>query len=172
MLNVIAGFLIISNEKGRNSSLIRIMGTLTLVSQLLMLFKINTHVPMSLFYLLYFISISVFVYKEIYRNRKVNVELLTAVICGLIILGFITSFLILTVNTLIPGSFSGIHENDSFEKIVYFSFITILSIGYGDITPVTELARSIVILIGLAGNIYNVMVTGITVGKFLSQKKS
>jgi len=54
----------------------------------------------------------------------------------------------------------------------YFSFTTLLTIGYGDITPVSLVAKRAVMLIGLAGHFYTAFITTIIIGKYLSAKKS
>lgn len=50
----------------------------------------------------------------------------------------------------------------------YFSFTTLLTIGYGDILPVSLVAKRAVMLVGLAGHFYTVFTTSIIIGKYLS----
>ena len=45
-------------------------------------------------------------------------------------------------------------EERSLEESLYFSFITALSIGYGDIAPQTTVGRIISVFIGLVGMIF------------------
>ena len=44
-----------------------------------------------------------------------------------------------------------------------------MSVGYGDIIPISSLAQKATVLIGLAGEIYLVVITGIVIGKYLNQ---
>ncbi|MEO1011510.1 MAG: potassium channel family protein, partial [Bacteroidota bacterium] len=75
-----------------------------------------------------------------------------------------------------PGSFQGIllEVGASPEmltgQLMYFSFITLLTIGYGDIAPITELAQKAAILIGLMGQFYLVIIMAVVVGKFVNQR--
>ena len=39
-------------------------------------------------------------------------------------------------------------------ELMYFSFITLTTVGYGDIVPMAPMARSMVILEALAGQLY------------------
>jgi hypothetical protein len=59
---------------------------------------------------------------------------------------------------LIPNSFSGIPAGaTSFQvsgTIMYFSFVTLTTIGYGDITPIHPFARSLANLEGIFGQLY------------------
>jgi voltage-gated potassium channel Kch len=53
---------------------------------------------------------------------------------------------------------------------MYFSFTTLLTIGYGDILPITQVAQKAAIFVGLTGQFYLVILTAITVGKYLNQE--
>ena len=73
-----------------------------------------------------------------------------------------------------PGSFEGLSAiNTGYVEIVdtllYYSYITLLTIGYGEITPITSVAKKAAVLAGLAGQFYIVIITAIIVGKFISQ---
>ena len=57
----------------------------------------------------------------------------------------------------IPDAFVGIApggEIQSFGSVVYFSFVTLTSTGYGDIQPVNPIARSIANVEAILGQIY------------------
>ncbi len=60
------------------------------------------------------------------------------------------------------GSFS------SMADFIYFSFITMTTLGYGDIIPVSPLARSFTIMFSITGQLYLTMIIAILVGKYLS----
>jgi len=59
----------------------------------------------------------------------------------------ITAGLLLVAGTLIFRIIEGFSPLDSF----YFSFITLATIGYGDITPVTDLGKLVTVIYGIAG---------------------
>ena len=76
-----------------------------------------------------------------------------------------------------PNSFNGLMSVNATAKelinnLMYFSYITILSIGYGDISPITPIAKKVAILIGLMGQIYLVVITSIVVGKYINQSSN
>ena len=58
------------------------------------------------------------------------------------------------------------------EELMYFSYITLTTIGYGDILPITPMARKAAILIGLIGQMYLVVITAIVVGKYINQSSN
>lgn len=78
-------------------------------------------------------------FRYTYYVHKILIGLVTMIIAG----GFLISYL----------------ENVSLGEGLYFSFITGLTIGYGDITPVTTWGRVLSVAIGLVGIIF----TGVSV---------
>ena len=57
-----------------------------------------------------------------------------------------------------------------FSEYLYFTFVTFTTLGYGDIVPLTPLARSISILISVCGPLYLAIIIAMLVGKYASQK--
>ncbi|MFM0620462.1 potassium channel family protein [Paraburkholderia nemoris] len=65
------------------------------------------------------------------------------------------------VNSHIPAAYAGIaHGSAQYDRAtwVYFSFVTLTTVGYGDITPVAHIARSLAILEALIGQLYPAIV--------------
>ena len=52
----------------------------------------------------------------------------------------------------------------------YYSFVTITTLGYGDITPVTEVAKAFSVLEAIVGQLYLVVVVAWLVGMHVSSK--
>ena len=57
-----------------------------------------------------------------------------------------------------------------FGASVYFSFVTLTTLGYGDILPLTDRARSLAYLEAVIGQIYLAVLVGKLVGMFVSAK--
>jgi Ion channel len=61
------------------------------------------------------------------------------------------------VGLLVPDAFSGMSFEDSpalASKVIYFSFVTLTSTGYGDVFPVHPVARSLCNLETIIGQLY------------------
>ena len=55
----------------------------------------------------------------------------------------------------LPGAFAGhTDESGGLADWIYFSFVTLTTVGYGDITPVALGARSLTMLEALVGQLY------------------
>ena len=172
--NIIAGLVVVGNRKHLRSRIIQLVGVTLLIYQIVILLTPIPHYEsiLGILFVIFFTSLSVRVYHDIYAARDINWEILAAVFCGFIFLGLLCSFLFVAIEGLVPGSFSGLSsEYSNFDNFVYFSFISLLTIGYGDIVPATALTKAMIIILGLIGNFYTVIVTAIVIGKFLMNYK-
>lgn len=117
-------------------------------------------------YLFYFLLISHQIYIDLMKEKNLGVEMISAAFSGYILLGTVFSAFFITMDS--SGAFRGPEGAISNSDYLYFSFVTLLTIGYGDIVPVTEIAKKVVVLLGLIGNFYSVFVIGIIIGKYLN----
>ncbi len=69
-----------------------------------------------------------------------------------------------------PASFVTGNGTLSPSAMQYLSFVTITTVGFGDITPVTNLARTTVALKALLGQVYLVTVVALVVGRLGSER--
>jgi voltage-gated potassium channel len=123
------------------------------------------------FYIIYFIFLAAKVYRQILTTKEVNIGMIAAVLCGFIILGLIGGSVFSIIEILHHDSFNNLTQGvGGFGDLIYFSFITIISVGYGDITPATEIAKKAAMFFGLIGHFYSIVVIGIILGKYLSKK--
>src|SRR5258708_286412 len=128
----------------------------------------DLHSLWGIVYLSYFIIVTIEVYRKIFTARFISAEMLSAVLCGFILLCLIGTFLFFQIETLSNHSFSNLRPGrDKMSDLNYFSFVTVLTIGYGDIVPLTLVAKRAVMFISLAGHFYNVFVSGIFIGKYI-----
>ncbi len=107
-------------------------------------------------HLVFFVYVIAVVLRFIFRSRKVTSNVLFAGLSLYLLVGlaWVTAYLL--VETFYPGSFAGgVFEGASrgmmVRDLLYFSFVTLTTLGYGDITPVSPLARSVAILEAVTG---------------------
>jgi hypothetical protein len=128
-------------------------------------------------YFLFYIVVTLEIIKQVWTAKLVNKNVIFGLISGYISIGLIGFFIFLTIEMIHPNSFNGlvltsVNPEAIAEELIYFSYITLTTIGYGDILPVTALARKATILIGLVGQMYLVVITAIVVGKYINQNKN
>lgn len=124
-------------------------------------------------YLIFFSLVVKEVAIEVLYVKTVSTEMLAAALCGFVLLCQISTFLFYLIDIYSPHSFSNVGEDKNILiNLNYFSFTTLLTIGFGDITPLSLLAKRAVMFIGLLGHFYTVFVTGIIIGKYLTTNRS
>jgi voltage-gated potassium channel len=107
--------------------------------------------------------------KFIFNEKQVTTELIYAAVVVYLLMALMWAFAYSILNYFYPGSFS-ISEGatrDTFQYI-YFSFVTITTLGYGDVAPLTQKASSLAILEAVTGQIYLVVVVAWLVGMHVS----
>jgi Ion channel len=76
----------------------------------------------------------------------------------------------LAIDAFSPGSIQiGSHPADRQTDLLYFSLITLSTIGYGDIVPLSGEARILAALEGVTGVLYIAITVALLVGRFRSE---
>ncbi len=123
------------------------------------------------FTLLFFILAIVKMMARIARSKKAGpLEFLEA-INVYFLLGILGSVFFSAIYFFSPGAFHFPEEViPSRSDFIYYSFVTISTLGYGDIIPVSPLAKNFSIFISISGQLYLAMIVALLVGKYLSEK--
>ncbi|TFG66017.1 MAG: two pore domain potassium channel family protein, partial [Nitrospirales bacterium] len=77
------------------------------------------------------------------------------------------------ISLAIPDSFHGLTSSDigaQLPELMYYSFVTITTLGYGDIIPVKPLVRTVAYLEAIVGQFYVAVLVAWLVGSYLSEK--
>jgi hypothetical protein len=114
----------------------------------------------------------VFALEHVLFGRGMDVNRITGAICVYMLLGIFIGMLNHLVYRWIPGAFNGIDVNDVRTEgftLIYYSFVTMSTLGYGDITPESPLARVVAYLAAIAGQFYIAILVAMVVGQYLSQ---
>lgn len=107
----------------------------------------------------------------IFNEKEITKEVIFAAVVVYLLMALMWTFAYQIMDYFHPGSFSGPESasRDHFQYL-YFSFVTITTLGYGDIAPLTPKASSLVILEALTGQIYLVVLVAWLVGMHVSRK--
>ncbi len=109
---------------------------------------------------------------QVWKAKRVTKNVIMGLMSGYISLGFLAFFLFMSIELVHPGSFEGIlMQTNKFEvqadSILYYAYITLLTIGYGEIVPTTATAQKAAVLVGLIGQFYMVIITAVVVEKYI-----
>ena len=109
---------------------------------------------------------------EIFKLERVTGRVVVGAIGAYLLLGFIGAFLFEIVQLLYPNSFTNMDMfAGGFYGELYFSFVTISTLGYGDISPLTAQGQAVAIFVAISGQLYLAILMAMLVGKFLASKK-
>ncbi len=129
----------------------------------------GSHIISGILYIIYFTVISVRLYVDIFRAHAITAEIISACFAGFILLGLLGSFAFITIEYFQPQSFSNLPlEGAKFDDLQYYSYITVATVGFGDIAPLTHLAKKTTVLLSLVGYFYSAFVTSIIIGKYIA----
>lgn len=126
---------------------------------------------MTVLWLAYAVSIII---GRLFRRRDVSVDTILGSIVAylLVAVAFTLSFEIIELQN--PGSFSGIsdhprlHRRDLTSSMMYFSLVCITTMGFGDVVPLSNIARPLAVLEGVFGQLYLAVMIARLVGLHIS----
>ena len=105
---------------------------------------------------------------HIFRAHEVGGELLAGAAAVYFLLGLVWSFLYLMVDRVSTGAFTG--NDKTFFDFIYFSMTTLTTLGYGDISPITPVARVLAVLEAAVGVLYTAILIGRLMGIHLANR--
>jgi hypothetical protein len=123
------------------------------------------------------------VLREVFRAKKVTANEIFGAICVYLLLGSIWASwygLVLSFNheafsfateTMVTGSAIEI-QRDYFSRLNYFSFVTLTTLGYGDIVPRSELARMLAWMQAVTGQLYLAVLIARLVSEYMAHIRS
>ena len=153
--------------------LVLLFAVLLVICRALDLFFIkNIQNELLLLYICFFGSVMLEVFRQIYRAHLITTKIVYAAVCGLLLIGYCGFYIFLTIEFHEPGSFNGLGQGvQAMNDLFYFSYVTILTVGYGDITPHTWIAKNATVLVAFTAYIYSLVVIATIVGEATRSKK-
>jgi len=112
---------------------------------------------------LYF-YISFLMVKHLLSIRAVTADMIYSAVSIYFLIGIGWAGIYDLLEFISPGSFTGQSETD----LLYFSFVTLTTLGFGDVLPLSTLAQRLVIIEATTGSIYMTVIVAIIVGRYMS----
>jgi hypothetical protein len=107
----------------------------------------------------------------LFKETEVTAEMIYAAIVGYLFLGLLWTFLYRLLISIDPNCFkiTPNQTRDPHLVFVYFSFVTLTTLGYGDITPLSDQAYALTVLEAVVGQLYLAVMIARLVGIHISQ---
>jgi hypothetical protein len=106
------------------------------------------------------------------RVRGVTVQAVAGALAVYLLVGIVFSFVVTTMARLGPGPYFAQGFDGSESQRVYFSFTSMTTTGFGDLTPATRGGRAVAVLEMLTGQIYLVTVISLLVGNLRRRREA
>jgi hypothetical protein len=125
---------------------------------------------------LFFCYVATLILIDIFRTRLVTLDIIAGGISVYLFFGNICGMIYALIGRLDPAAFSIPEVTASYignnlgevSSAMYFSFVTLTTLGYGDITPVNNFARTLAYLEAAIGQFYLTVLIASLVGIHIS----
>lgn len=132
--------------------------------------------------LIFIVSAVITIARFVLKYKAIDFNLIVGALCIYIMMAIAWGLLFTMLELIMPGSFKGTllypeddsalsQVNSTFTSLIYFSVVTITTLGYGDISPTTIFARSLALLEVLFGVFYLGITISTLIGLRLHQLK-
>ena len=120
--------------------------------------------------LVIFIYTTVIITYNLVKAKEVDSQMIYGTISGYLLIGLSGALVFILIEFCNPGSFSSGIGEDIASRLLYFSFVTTSTLGYGDIVPLNVFAETVAVLLSLTGQLYLTVVVALIVGKYIKTK--
>ena len=117
--------------------------------------------------LVFFTMTTIFACRQVLFSGSVDLNEIVGAICIYIFLAVAWALAYLLVEQLFPGSIpelEGADWRDSMQRALYYSFVTMTTLGFGDISPLQPLARYLTYLEAVTGQFYIAVLVASLIG--------
>jgi hypothetical protein len=129
-----------------------------------------------IFEILFFSFNTFTILSYVLRQRVVSADIIYGAACAYLLLGVVWGLIFGLLEFVQPGSFAiagsvAVEAQDLAVTMLYYSFVTLTTLGYGDLVPVTPPARSLSFLEAVLGQLYLAILIARLVGMHISWKE-
>lgn len=128
--------------------------------------------------------------RSLASERWVNPRVLMGATAGYLMLGLTAGMLCSALEILVPGSFTNVRLDDaippnpqtaaltagqpvwtlSFVRLNYYAFVSLTTMGYGDVLPTTPPAQMLGVAIAVLGTFYVAVVMGLLISRLIARE--
>ncbi len=103
--------------------------------------------------------------------RHISINIIYGSIAGYLLMGILGGFWCFFINFLYPGAFSMAETvAPTINTLTYFSFVTMTTVGYGDIIPTNGPAKAVSLFMSIVGQMYMTITIAILVSKYVQHQ--
>ena len=111
------------------------------------------------------------IFRELYNHPAVNRRTVSGALCIYLMVGLLFAFLYQFNGSVDPEPFFQDGQDGTASEYLYFSYVTLTTVGFGDLVAAGDTGRMMVVMEAVTGQLYLVTVIGFTVGTFASRAR-
>ena len=121
------------------------------------------------FFVAFFVFVITYLARFISRAKTVDLNVLLTSVNIYLLAGIIGASLALVCYRIYPDAynFPAYTNPDVFVSFLYYSFITMTTVGYGDITPRIPETQTLAYFLSVSGQLYVAIIIALLIGKYL-----
>ena len=127
----------------------------------------------------FFVLAAVFSFQRVLEGEFVDMNRISGAISIYMLIGLIWASIYFFIAISNPEAFKGLtnpgstsisHMNNVYMDLLYYSYVTLSTLGYGDVTPVSRAAQSLAYLEAISGVMYVAVLVAALVGSYGSKR--
>jgi hypothetical protein len=126
--------------------------------------------------IIFFCLIALSLLFHVFGHERVTGDTIAGAICVFLLIGIIWMLAYQAIHFLDPKAFNNIAAGGfspaAIVDLAYFSFVTLTTVGYGDITPISRPVRMFVVTEAIFGQIYLTVLVARLVGLYAPVRAS
>jgi len=125
--------------------------------------------------LLFLVLCAVTATRQVFRRERVDANKIVGALCIYVLIAVIWAVAFHLLESFSPGSFSGLESHQGaalYWRLLYFSFVTVTTLGYGDVLPLTIYAESLTYMEAVLGQFYVAVIVAVLIGSYLSDRET
>ncbi len=127
--------------------------------------------------LMFFGYVAWIISKDLFtRSRDVSTDTIYGAVGVYLLIGVAWTFVYLTMELAVPGSYSidlklETYSDLNFHEFLYYSFVTMTTLGYGDVVPLLPPARALAYMEAVVGQVFLTVLVARLVGMYITQSR-
>jgi hypothetical protein len=135
---------------------------------------------MHLLVILFLSIMMVTILRHVLEGGRITIDEINGAVCVYMLMGLAGAYIFALIEFLHPGSFDlppveaeygMMLRREHFPSLLYYSLVTLTTLGYGDISPQTPLARTIASLQAVFGQVYLAVLVARLVGMHIAHSQ-
>jgi hypothetical protein len=123
-----------------------------------------------IFAAIFYVFMVIVILNYLFKEKVITADMIIGAICVYFLIGMMWASIFSIIEILEPGSFQTPEGMaGELSHFSYYSFVTLTTLGYGDITPITAIARSLSLLEAITGQLYIAILVARFVGIHIAQ---